>query len=110
MLIARSPTVFACCTGGKKPMRIARTKRGFPLLRDLTPPDRCIGFFDETEISSGRVGVMGLSHEMLYDQPKSGSPESYRAQIREFALRYFLRVTEMTPPQLASRPPWDWAL
>ncbi len=42
---------------------------------------------------------MGLAHEMLFDQPKSGSPETYRAQMREFVLRYFLRVAEVTPPQ-----------
>ena len=77
-------------------------KTSFPFLKDLTPPDRCVGFFDEAEIASGPIGVMGLSHEMLFDQPKSGSPESYRAQIREFVLRYFLRVAEMTPPQAKS--------
>jgi hypothetical protein len=77
-------------------------KTSFSFLRDLTPPDRAIGFFDRAEISSGPIGVMGLAHEMLFDQPKAGSPETYRAQIREFVLHYFLRVAEITPPQ-ASR-------
>jgi hypothetical protein len=74
-------------------------KSSFSFLRDLTPPDRAIGFFDKAEISSGPIGVMGLAHEMMFDQPKSGSPETYRSQIREFVLRYFLRVAEVTPPQ-----------
>ena len=77
-------------------------KTSFSFLDDLTPPDRAIGFFDRTRISSGPIGVMGLAHEMLFDQPKAGSPETYRAQIREFVLRYFLRAAEVTPPQ-ASR-------
>ena len=68
-------------------------------LRDLTPPDRSFGFFDETEISTGPVEVMGLVIEMLFDRPKSGSAEIYRAQIREFVLRYFLRVSYTSPPQ-----------
>src|SRR2546428_3189873 len=59
-------------------------KTSFSFLKDLTPPDRAVGFFDETEISSGPIGVMGLAHEMLFDRPKSGSPAAYRAQIREF--------------------------
>jgi hypothetical protein len=74
-------------------------KDSFSFLKDLTPPDRALGFFDEAEIASGKIGVMGLTHEMLFDQPKSGAPEIYRAQIREFVLRYFLRVSSITPPQ-----------
>lgn len=77
-------------------------KTSFQFLKDVVPPDRSIGFFDETEISSGPIGVMGLAHEMLFDQPKSGSPEIYRAQIREFVLRFFLRIAESDPPQAKS--------
>ena len=78
----------------------ARSYRdSFRFLQDLTQPDRALGFFDEAEISTGSVGVMGLVHEMLFDQPKSGPPETYCAQMREFVLGYFLRVTHMTPPQ-----------
>ena len=73
--------------------------KSFSFLKDLVPPDRATGFFGRTEISSGPIDVMGLTHEMLFEMPRAVPPEACRAQIREFALRYFLRVSEITAPQ-----------
>ncbi len=74
-------------------------KTSFDLFKKLEAPDRAIGFFDRAEISTGPIDVMGISHEMIFDQPKSGSAEAYRSQIREFVLRYLLRVSATAPPQ-----------
>src|SRR5215472_7983151 len=74
-------------------------RTSFRFLKDVTPPDRCFGFFDEAEISSGPIGVMGLVQEMGFDRPKAGTAEQARDQVREFVLRYFLRVTNVRPPQ-----------
>ncbi len=71
----------------------------FHFLENLTPPDHAFGFFADAEIESGPIGVMGYSHEMIFDVPKAGSPEEYRDQIREFVLHYLFRVSGIAPPE-----------
>jgi hypothetical protein len=41
---------------------------------------------------------MGLVQEMLFDQPKQGSPVLVRDELREFVLHYFLRVSSFHQP------------
>jgi hypothetical protein len=41
---------------------------------------------------------------MLFDRPKSARPDGVRDQIREFVLRYFMRVSDFRLPQAAAAP------
>lgn len=68
-------------------------------------PDTSFGFFDHAEIDGQRMAVMGNYQSMLYDQPKTGRGEEgegallMREQMREFILRYFMRISDFRQPQ-----------
>jgi hypothetical protein len=72
--------------------------RRFEVVKFLAAGDRAEGFFDEAEVSFGKIPVMGLTQDLQFDRPKTGSTEFYRAQIREFALNYLLRVADYASP------------
>ena len=71
------------------------------------PGDRSYGFFDTVELSSGTVPINGNVQEMFYDEPKA--PPDYEGaadqwmhqQIREFILKYFMRISDFRQPELA---------
>jgi hypothetical protein len=84
----------------------------FPLDREFNRPAGAYGFFDQVQLESGLLPVMGNVQEMFYDQPKS--PTTSRAesavwmrdQIREFVLHYFMRISAFREPEayLPQRP------
>jgi hypothetical protein len=82
----------------------------FALERTFNRPDRSYGFFDAVPLSRGLVPVMGSVQEMFYDQPRAPaslnrpSAEWIRDQIREFVLRYFMRVSSFRRPEAAIDP------
>ncbi|HEV8239405.1 MAG TPA: hypothetical protein VGS57_08570, partial [Thermoanaerobaculia bacterium] len=96
----------------------------FPLGRTFDQPDVSYGFFDHALIGGVETPVMGNFQEMFYDRPKSPrrDAESFalwvRAQMRQFVLRYFMRVSDFrdpegyVPPVQADVPlllrPFDW--
>jgi len=88
-----------------------RYARCFELERTFNRPDTSYGFFDEVELSAGRVPVMGSVQDMLYDRPRAPAGSSHDAadwmnrQIREFALKYFMRVSSFRQPQAAVQEP-----
>lgn len=72
------------------------------------PDDKSYGFFDSVELSGGRkIRINGNVQEMFYDEPKA--PPGYEGtavdwmdeQVREFILRYFMRVSDYRQPQPA---------
>ena len=77
----------------------------FDLGRSFNRPDESYGFFDQVRLGHGRLEVMGNYQEMFYDQPRSPSPERrdaadwMREQVREFVLRYFMRVSDFRQPE-----------
>lgn len=77
----------------------------FPLDREFNRPAGAYGFFDQVQLESGLLPVMGNVQEMFYDQPRSparSTAESarwMRDQIREFALHYFMRVSAFREPE-----------
>ena len=89
--------------------------RRFELGRTFHEPDASFGFFDQAPVGGGSLPVMGNFQEMFYDRPKtprggSGAVSAtwMRDQIREFVLRYFMRVSDFRAPQGFSeswRPP-----
>lgn len=77
----------------------------FELQRTFNRPDTSYGFFDEVQLSFGRVPVMGSVQDMLYDwvRAPAGSEREVAAwtnrQVREFVLRYFMRVSDFRQPE-----------
>ncbi len=70
------------------------------------PEDTSYGFFDKVELSSaGEVPINGNVQEMFYDEPKT--PADYKGnvgewmnqQVREFILRYFMRISDFRQPE-----------
>jgi len=76
----------------------------FDLERNFNRPADSFGFFDQVELSTGVLPVMGNFQEMFYDQPRTPAnlnrqaAEWMRDQIREFVLRYFMRVSSFRQP------------
>ncbi|MEM7584540.1 MAG: hypothetical protein AAF560_14215 [Acidobacteriota bacterium] len=77
------------------------------------PGDQSYGFFDDVRLASRDVPVTvpinGNVQEMFYDDPKSSrgkrfekiATEVMHEQIREFILKYFMRVSDFRLPELA---------
>jgi hypothetical protein len=92
----------------------------FELVRSFNRPDSAFGFFDLAPLGAVELPVMGTVQEMLYDRPKRRSTRESAAglkgQVREFVLRYLLRVSDFRPPAAyprraaAPRPGWLSAL
>lgn len=78
----------------------------FELGRTFNRPDESFGFFGVAPVAGAAMPVMGNFQSMLYDQPKSPqaavaravAAEWMRAQIREFILNYFMRVSSFRLP------------
>src|SRR6266852_3569195 len=73
--------------------------KSFDLIRNFNHPDVSFGFFDEASLGGCSVPVMGIVETMLYDQPKQGSAEKIRDELREFVLHYFLRISAFEQPE-----------
>ncbi len=73
------------------------------------PDDRSYGFFDSVELPSSAeaVPINGNVQEMFYDEPKAppdyegAANEWMHGQIREFILKYFMRISDFRQPELA---------
>jgi hypothetical protein len=80
-----------------------RFAQRFELGRTYNPADSSFGFFDRAEIGKRPLAIMGNFQRMFYDQPKVApaggeAGEWMRRQIREFVLRYFMRVSAFRQP------------
>jgi hypothetical protein len=77
----------------------------FELAFTYNRPDVSYGFFDRASVQGKEVPVLGNFQTMFYDQPKSpvaNRQEAARyldAQIRQFVLHYFMRVSDFRDPQ-----------
>jgi len=85
----------------------------FEVVRTFNRPDRGFAFFDQAPVDGAEVPVMGDVEDLFFDRPKAppGDPaataEWTRRQVRRFALRYFLRVSDTRRPAAHTlyRPP-----
>ncbi len=68
------------------------------------PDDVSFGFFATARTSTSDFPVIGNVQEMFYDRPKDSSPQFIQRQIREFVMRYFMRVSDFRDPQPVSEP------
>lgn len=80
----------------------------FDLVQTYNRPDRSSGFFGKAPVGPRSMPVMGVIDEVFYDQPKASgrsrvqSAKWMRDQIREFVMRYFLRVSDYRRPQVVA--------
>jgi hypothetical protein len=80
--------------------------RRFELERVFNRPDASFGFFDEVRLDRGVLPVMGNFQDMFYDQTRTptamtGEASAWlRDQVREFVLRYFMRVSSFRQPDV----------
>ncbi len=83
-----------------------RFERRFELASTYNRPDSSFGFFDESSVGGSPMPIMGNFQEMQFDRVKV--PAAQRAesanwiqqQIRQFVLRYFMRVSDFRQPQV----------
>jgi hypothetical protein len=77
----------------------------FPLSRSFNRPTRSYGFFGEAPIRGKVMPVMGNVQEMFYDQTRAPASlnregtEWLWAQLREFVMKYFMRVSSFREPE-----------
>jgi hypothetical protein len=80
--------------------------RRFELERVFNRPDSSFGFFDEIRLDGGVMPLMGNFQDMFYDQTRTPSNLNREAsvwmrdQLREFVLRYFMRVSSFRQPEV----------
>jgi hypothetical protein len=80
-------------------------RQRFELQRVFNRPGGSFGFFDEVSFDGGTLPVMGSFQEMFYDQPRTPTnlqeeaARWMRAQLREFVLHYFMRVSSFRQPE-----------
>ena len=78
----------------------------FELERVFNRPDTSFGFFDQVRLDRGVLPVMGNFQDMFYDQPRTPAGRRAEAaawmrdQVREFVLRYFMRVSSFRQPEV----------
>jgi hypothetical protein len=85
----------------------------FPLERSFNRATRSFGFYGEAPVGGATMPVMGNVQEMFYDQTTGPgahelpTAEWTAAQIREFVLKYFMRISSFRQPEVfvaASQP------
>jgi len=81
-------------------------EKQFPLIRAYNRATRAYGFFGEAPVNGKVMRVMGNVQEMFYDQlrapdePRANHVEWLRAQLEEFVMKYFMRVSSFRPPDV----------
>jgi hypothetical protein len=83
----------------------------FDLTRSFHRPETSYAFFGRLFTQEGGVlPVMGAVEEMFYDQTRTpndrrlASAHWMKEQVREFVLRYFLRISSFRPPEAYWKP------
>jgi hypothetical protein len=78
----------------------------FELEREFNRPGASFGFFDQVELTDGMLPIMGNFQRMFYDRPRtpanlnSQASRWMRDQLKEFVLRYFMRVSSFRQPEV----------
>jgi len=82
-------------------------ERTFTLERSFNRATSSYGFFSQAQVQDRTVAIMGNVQDMLFDRAKIPShlarqdTEWTRQQLREFVLRYFMRVSSFRAPETA---------
>jgi hypothetical protein len=82
-------------------------ERTFTLERSFNRATSSYGFFSQAQMQDRAVAIMGNVQDMLFDRAKISphlarqDTEWMRQQLREFVLRYFMRVSSFRAPEAA---------
>lgn len=72
----------------------------FHVVREFNASDASFGFYDRVDLGGGRqIPVMGTVDNSTFDRPKQATSTLVRDELREFVLRYFMRVSDYRQPQ-----------
>ena len=72
----------------------------FHVVREFNPSDASFGFYDQVDLGGGhQIPVMGTVDNSVFDRPKQAASTLVRDELREFVLRYFMRVSDYRQPQ-----------
>jgi hypothetical protein len=72
----------------------------FHIVREFNQSDASFGFYDVVDLGGGRqIPVMGTVDDSTFDRPKQAAGTLVRDELREFVLRYFMRVSDYRQPQ-----------
>jgi hypothetical protein len=72
----------------------------FDVVREFNPSDESFGFYDTVDLGDGRqIPVMGTVDNSTFDRPKQAAGALVRDELREFVLRYLMRVSDYRAPQ-----------
>jgi hypothetical protein len=77
----------------------------FDLGLTFNRPDTGYGFFDHAQVGGQTMPVLGNFQAMFFDRPKAPQAQTAEAaqwmqdQLREYVLRYFMRVSDFRQPQ-----------
>jgi hypothetical protein len=74
----------------------------FPLRRNVNPAAESYGFFDVAPAGGESRPILGMLQDFRFDTQKAGSPFRLRAEMREFVLRYLMRVSDFRLPSAYS--------
>ncbi|MEQ1825188.1 MAG: hypothetical protein ABL921_04555 [Pirellula sp.] len=74
----------------------------FDLTRSFNQPVNCYGFFDTATIDGRSRPVIGLVEDRLFDHSVSASTDKLRENLREFVLRYLMRISDFRKPMSIS--------
>jgi len=84
-----------------------RSEETFVLERSFNRATNSYGFFSQARLQERTVAIMGNVQDMLFDRAKippqlvRQDTEWTQQQLREFVLRYFMRVSSFRPPEAA---------
>lgn len=89
------------------------TLEKFPLVFTYNRPDESYGFFGRAPVEGREMPVLGNFQTQFFDKPKAPATSQEAAaryldeQIREYVLRYFMRVSDFRAPQpfIEGQPP-----
>jgi hypothetical protein len=73
----------------------------FDVVREYNDSGRSFGFFDTAVVANAPLPVMGIVQEMFYDRQKMAKGDAIRDQMKEFVLKYFMRVSHLRQPHAA---------
>ena len=76
----------------------------FDLVRVFNRSTSSYGFFDQAPLAGASLPVMGVCEDLLFDQPHGRSGDQLRRELREFVLRYFLRISDFRRPEVFAEP------
>lgn len=77
--------------------------RTFPLIRTFNGADTSFGFFDEVKLGNADVPVMGEIEDRQFDHSKCLTMDTLNEELREFTLKYLMRVSDFRRPHASTR-------